>query len=89
MNSLKQSLSPIKDEGKNDDPEMNYFGKRISPGKKTRSGMAMFKPESGFDKVGNDKYYKDRAVRETEEKEKRVNAYSSGLFNWIDVPNLS
>ena len=63
MSTLRQSLSPVKnDENKNYEDEFNYFGKpkKISPAKKTRSGLAMFTAETGFNKIENDKRDKER-----------------------------
>ena len=81
MTNLRQSLSPVKgDENKNDD-DLNFFGKpkQISPAKKTRSGLAMFTAETGFNKVENEKKEKERIQRETEEKHKRVTNFTSSL----------
>jgi hypothetical protein len=69
------------DENKNIEDELNYFGKpkKISPAKKTRSGLAMFTAETGFNKIENDKREKERVQRETEEKHRRVTNFTASL----------
>lgn len=53
MNTLRQSLSPKKQEQEDDQKEntgLNQWGKPMSPGKKIRSINSMFSAQTGFDK---------------------------------------
>jgi len=55
MNNLKLQASPpkpLQKEGEQEqqDPNLNIWGKPISPGKKSRSIHSMFRQETGFDR---------------------------------------